>query len=484
MSETKTCFLRILTPVHIGCDEVYEPLSFVIDEKKKEIVYFDPIDFLKTLSPTERDKFVSICKKGTISSLLELLKFMYGKEAKGERVKLCSGFLEHYRENLRNGVKSEKEIQQEMNRFSIARTSFHPYTNEPYIPGSGLKGSLRTAYLNAVAKLEKVEDTGNQAIELEKRLLHYTSFEEDPFRLLKVSDFVPVKVSRKIVYAVNERKNPASKGRPPSIPQLVEVILPGSIFMGTITIEDKYIYETGIKKPLNWDSVFKSAEFYKKEWERERDELKGIGIHPEITGVDGKGVLVRLGRHSGAECVTIECYRSISIRGKRGSSISDKPTTPTTIWLASETRKNWDRKSLQPFGWACLGIADDKMVREYSSTVKEKWEKFLLTKKMSTVPDSKVDAGEEKKSNEVAKIDVTEEVWENCTVKFDAGGGGVLRATGPKGERAQLVGKEKGQAVTEGSLHKKLFERRDAISKIKVTVRKIGNAYEITKVEP
>ncbi len=37
----KIYYLQTLSPLHIGCDEVYEPMTFVINEKEGTLTYFD-----------------------------------------------------------------------------------------------------------------------------------------------------------------------------------------------------------------------------------------------------------------------------------------------------------------------------------------------------------------------------------------------------------------------------------------------------------
>ncbi|MGE0084733.1 MAG: type III-A CRISPR-associated RAMP protein Csm5 [Desulfococcaceae bacterium] len=210
--KTFSCFLKILSPVHIGCDEVYEPTGFVVDEKTRELVIFDPFAFFGEMSAEDREKFTQICRKGTVSSILEIYKFLRGKEAKGRRVPLCSDFLSHYDQTL--SLVNESDIQNELRDFRIQRTAFHPHTGLACIPGSSIKGALRTAYLNAVAKSKKHLTTTSHK-KLEEYLLDTDKaekkIESDPFRLVKVSDFMPVRnVETRIVYAVNEKKGSGS----------------------------------------------------------------------------------------------------------------------------------------------------------------------------------------------------------------------------------------------------------------------------------
>lgn len=76
-----------------------------------------------------------------------------------------------------------------------------------------------------------------------------------------------------------------------------------------------------------------------------------------------------------------------------------------------------------------------------------------------------------------------EETWDNAYVSFNAGSGGVVTATTKDGKKADLRGKEKALAAVAEPLHKKLFEKPRNIPKASVTVRTIGNHYEIIRVE-
>jgi len=68
--------LHIISPVHIGCDDVYEPTSFVIDEKKKKLIEFDPMNFIKSLSPQDKQEFNDICIEGNVSSIVKVYNFI------------------------------------------------------------------------------------------------------------------------------------------------------------------------------------------------------------------------------------------------------------------------------------------------------------------------------------------------------------------------------------------------------------------------
>jgi len=156
MNEEKIFYIRILSPVHVGCDEVYEPMGFVVDENTCTLTAFDPLEFFRHLGQQDKDRFTAICRKGSLESIMELYKFMRKQRFDGYALDVCRGFVEHYKKTLSASATDSKKIQQELNNFTIARTAFSPVTQQPYIPGSAIKGALRTAYLNHLAAGESV----------------------------------------------------------------------------------------------------------------------------------------------------------------------------------------------------------------------------------------------------------------------------------------------------------------------------------------
>lgn len=352
MKSSNNFFLRTLAPIHIGCDEVYEPTGFVVDENAQALTSFDPIDFIGSLSDKDKVLFNQICAKGTIDSLLELFKFMRGKPVSGRRVKLSKGLIEHYQALLAIKM-GDRRLQNDMNQFTISRTAFNINTKLPYIPGSSVKGALRTAYLNWLDRVKPSKERKGR--DLEKDLLE-GAFQTDPLRLLKVSDFMPVYgVKTRIVYAVNEKKKPSKQeARGPY--QILEVIEPGAIFSGTVTI-DEASPEAGIKNPLSQKYLFENAmKFYIDEKKREDTQLAAV----ELTGTQydplKDGYILRIGRHSGAECLTIEGHRKIKIMQGIGKPSATSTTGASTFWLAAEDRKPGltARSNLRPFGWVAL----------------------------------------------------------------------------------------------------------------------------------
>ncbi len=376
--ESVLCSLKILSPVHLGCDEVFEPTGFSLDEDNFQLIHFDTTLFIKGLSEQDRREYSRICKKGTPESILELYKFLRGRTAEGERVNVCNEFRDHYHQVLDLPLNDVRKILQELNDFSIGRTAFNSIDHRPYIPGSAVKGALRTAILNHLAKSndKHINTSGKYpGSKLEAALLNLRENNRDipldPFRLLKVSDFRPVgHLKTKIIYAVNKKKK-LSKFEAKGPYQMLEVVEPGSVFSGTISVEQPE-KKAGIKNPLSLEKVLNSAAlFYKQEKTREDNELKNAGLNPLSTNGDKSTLFLRLGRHSGAESITVEGYRDIRIMQAAGKAPKYEDSA-TTFWLASETRKPSTNKNLIPFGWTSLATISSDDQKQFDE-INEEW---------------------------------------------------------------------------------------------------------------
>lgn len=463
--------LHVISPVHIGCDDAYEPTGFVVDRANRKLIAFDPIEFVGGLTSEDRRKFLSICEKGTLASLVELYRFMDGRRsaAAGRCVSLSEGFLTAYDRVLK--LTGEQNIRQELNKFAIARTSYLPVDNAPYIPGSALKGALRTGWLNHQNGGKKLERPNAKS--LESDLLGGT-FAADPFRLVKVSDLLPVGQPETMIrFAVNKKKKPSKyEARGPQ--QILEVIRhdTNATFEGIITIMAP---EKGasIRNPLPVElSLFQNlSAFFQKEMDEEETMLKGInlsaGIARKLREMFGARYLkevfpVRIGRHSGAEAVTIEGGRSIKIKGQQGAR--DRwEASATTIWLAGDTPKA--PAGLQPFGWVALEVME--------TDSKALFPERVFSDRAPASP-SKI-AGELPKPS----IPTDQTVWESAILAWSPGNAMLTAASGD-GKRAEArIGSDRTLVSDEVITRLK----KGKAVKARVTLEQHGNAFKIMKVE-
>lgn len=370
--------LKVVSPIHIGCDEVYEPTGFVVDEQAKELIAFSPADFLGSLEEEDLHNFSRICRKGSVVSLLEIYKFIrqHKQHARGRRIAVSDAFVRHYDKTLKL---PPARVQQELNKFLVMRTAFQIKDSVPYLPGSAIKGALRTAVLNLRNK-EQSRRRYRSGKELNDTLAGGT-FATDPFRFVKVGDFYAEnEVRQRVVYGVNKKKQPSEKeARGPY--QIMEVVEEGSDFIGSITVRrpDK---GANISAPVTFEEISRAmVSFYDTEHEKERSTLRRIGCDTLKSKEGGASSMIRIGRHSGAECVTVEGHREIKII--QGPGVKPKKLDhATTVWLAADSDKQTTNANLRPFGWAEFSILSDKetrSTRQKRADNYKKWESQQAT---------------------------------------------------------------------------------------------------------
>jgi CRISPR-associated protein Csm5 len=481
MTQAKRHCLRILTPVHIGCDEVYEPTAFVIDREKRRLRSFDPFEFLRMLKQEDKGQFTAICKKGTLESILELYRFILKKcppDIRATEVGICEELAGHYANNLET-QRHNFNIRREFNTFVIPRTAFNPNSGLPFIPGSSVKGALRTAYLNAQQK-KKPAGRQSEGKDLEKDLLKYKSFETDPFRLVKVSDFMPIGgMKTRIVYGVNRKKKPGQfeAGGPP---QILEVVEPGCFFEGWISVNTP---ESGseIANPVTLEALLDSVKgFYTRELDRENRDLQGLGIMAVKQQGSQDCRVLRLGRHSGAECVTIEGHRKIRIMKGRGNR-PEYEKNATTLWFAADSRNPTGGQSLVPFGWAILEPLTQEVYQEIMRSLDAASTGPLSIPKETElavgVHKKEMDEGFGRKASELSKP-VQREMWHGVHLSWDPGSQTVSANT-PDGKAFT-----KERSVIPESIYDRLCGKRKTV-RADIEVEPAGGKnFKIISIEP
>ncbi len=464
MQKTMRVRLHVLSPVHIGCDDVYEPTGFVIDRQRKKLIAFDPIDFVGTLSEQDRRKFLGICEKGTMESIIEIYRFMNEHKGgiDGHAVGITDGFIDSYNRVARMSTSNSRNIQQELNKFLVSRTSYAPFDNAAYIPGSALKGALRTGWLNRLNN--RYQRQGARGSMLETELLGGT-FAEDPFRMVKVSDFLPVgNPETHICFAINKKKKP-SKYEAQGPNQILEVIQPGAVFEGVITIhspESNAKLQQKRAVPVSEEFLQQALAFFAGELTHEESLLQGIGLTSGVRTKLNTLLPVRLGRHSGAEALTIEGARNIKIMGKRGEQAKYLPNS-STIWFAADTPKA--ESGLQLFGWIALEV----VAMDSGSLYPQRTFGDRVT--VGAIPAAIAVPAPTMAAEKI--------IWESAILTWDIGKKTLKAVNGT--DRTELrIGDD--QSVVPEALRKKLFVKKDAV-KAMVTLEKQGSMLKIVTIE-
>lgn len=381
-----------LSPVHMGTGSDYEPTGYVIDEGA--LFEFDAIAALEALPAAERTKLDRILSGNPADEMLrEVQGFFFANRERlipwsRRQVRVNPSVEAFYKERVGKG--------KAQNKLEIERTAWNPVTGKPILPGSGLKGAIRTALLNEENdgnSLKKVPDlkTGRNRdeknTELQNRLFDYRAgkFELDPMRLIQLAD-APLRsyleLPTEVMFALNRKKRLVEKGgtlvqsqaEQRNLYQLLECLPPlrARAFESVLTVQDlDGVGENGKTVPrLRFDiSAIADAcnRFYHPIMEHELQLLRQRGyvdaewagaierllnrMQPAFEG--GRAFLLRAGRHSGAESVTLNGVRNIKIMKGKGEK-PDWLDSAKTLWLAGRERQ--DQRGLLPFGWLLVEI--------------------------------------------------------------------------------------------------------------------------------
>ncbi|MFZ5952055.1 MAG: RAMP superfamily CRISPR-associated protein [Candidatus Rifleibacteriota bacterium] len=363
---TKSFRIRLttLTPVHIGSGVSFDPTQFFIDENDF-LNCFNTSEFLERIDEKQRHEFSKICLDMNYVGMFRFFREKFPKEMTCRRIKVVKDIAATYRNLLATGSKGNQII----NQLELKRTCYNEFKKTAYVPGSSLKGSLKTAWMSAKAVKDGIK--GERDIrDLERKVLE-GSFSDDPFRFVKISDLFPEQqesgAKTRIVYATNHRKD-AIQGRDRSeLAVPFEVLMPGNIFTGQANLGQPPKINMRMPKQVDLLSLAASSnEHYFSKLEKEEELLKGLGCEPGLTNKikerAGENLFkttfpVRIGHHSGAEFLTLDGNRQIKIR--KGPRNSETKTESTTVWLASAVKKPVSRKELAPFGWVLIEFIEE-----------------------------------------------------------------------------------------------------------------------------
>lgn len=360
--------ISTLSPVHIGCGEDYEPTNYVIDDG---LLYaFDTTALAAMLSDKQRIALLQIVSGA--NALLGVQKFIYElrKEIPAfstHIVNTCPSLAKKYSDCI---GKEGKVI----NALAIPRVAYNPYSMNSVLLGSSIKGAIRTALLNKRNAKQTGRQDKNNNKRFEKELLG-GEFNTDPMRLFKIGDAQAVNpesiVDNKVIWDCNLNKQ-LRKDR--SVMREVISEMNSQCFQGEVGIQQftTIIDKKGVPpKPFSFsDMVIACNQFYGELFEKELNTLQALNCldqkwlsafevarpHLDQLLKLQKAMLVRVGRHSGAEGVTIEGVRHIEIR--QGKGVTSKFLDhATTLWLAGDKEKS--RQNLIPFGWLLIEIDPD-----------------------------------------------------------------------------------------------------------------------------
>lgn len=330
--------IETCVPVHIGCDEVYEPSNFLIVKKnmncpecggkikdgmclecgyespeeevsaESHLYSFTPNDLMKSLDYRAQQELLTLAKRSTDPTEINAFFKKYATKISQNATKRASvskDIIDKYEKN---------------NKLTIERTIYDKKTGQPYIPGSSIKGAITTAFLNCYQEQEA----------------------KSKLSKIKISDaFITTPVLTNIsVKKYYGRRSLSDDG----VKSDVEIIPVGSVFKGDIEIE------IGNQLSVNYHGSLLMAlnKFFKQEFENEHSYaskryLIGEGklLLNKMNQIASDSAIIRLGKYGNAECLTINGQRRI---GRYASSHANGLSL---------------YEGKLPFGWCKITLKED-----------------------------------------------------------------------------------------------------------------------------
>ncbi len=343
--ETSKIKAEILTPVHIGDGTKLEPLEYVIKDKFYRV---NLEGWLSTLSGEEAEELQRLTGRDYAQKtiLTALRRFV--------RENIDLDKYTEWSADVSDTVKRRYEERFDAPENQLPMSPFIRTGNRPFLPGSSIKGAIRTAYLNFLKKGAQSLSEKRRADLVEGELLKANdvkgkgdglrfAIDKDPFRAIKVKDIFLPESSTFFTEVINHNKKD-NRINSTSIQILSEVTysrLAGksATFELEISIDKKALshQDSGINrmhKDLTIETLLKACDnFYKDALKEERDKFLKNAIGGEeinkayqqiLDNAEG-GYLFRLGWGSGLISMTIsEDLRTEKRYGKSKHLINGK----------------------------------------------------------------------------------------------------------------------------------------------------------------
>ncbi len=223
--------LKIVSPIFIGSGNKLTPLNYII--KGNYLYKIKESAFIKYLLDDDKKRFMQIVDSDNIGNINRyyLDKFdINNKDLYFTRLSITTELSKKY-----NSIISSYDNQGLIDEFIT-----NSLTGKPYIPGSSLKGSFRTAILTKLLKQQRINPDAPKDIEM--TLLKTIndrgnpSIPDDPFKHFKIGDMF---FTQSLKVSKSENIKP---GRNSSIPEFREVLMPSeNVISGQISVHKDFM---------------------------------------------------------------------------------------------------------------------------------------------------------------------------------------------------------------------------------------------------
>jgi|GEM_PF-1519594 len=315
MSKTFDVTLRILTPVIIQSGEPFGPFEIIpLKDSESKGYLTNPDLFFQHMDASLADTFTSLLingiKRRDTKKLCDARTLLYDRNILTQDV---------IRRPITFHPRALAKIQENPG-LEVQNIATMPLNGKPYLPGSSIKGAIRTAILEKLRGTRTPQFPQHEK-EFEGVLLGALtkngkfSIKDDPFRFLKVTDFffedkktnvaigeliskkVPVYTAMTDAMCYHDFKEPV-------------------IAKGTITIMDK--------APTYFSELFTTvSHFFIEKLNKKFEHQGGEGFPPDLFAQLNNDIsqgygMIRLGHYTGTE------NKTLNVQQRIGTKITDE----------------------------------------------------------------------------------------------------------------------------------------------------------------
>jgi CRISPR-associated protein Csm5 len=318
--------IQFLSPVHVGSGHILDPYEYVTrrDDSGQWLVIFDQAAMLADLPENKRQQFLQLCDRADHVQLRRFFQIEVKSQHERWRIALDQGTFDEIQRNVNNPNR--------MGNIHLFTRDWQ--TGSPYLPGSSIKGAIRTAIVDHLLQ-QLPDETKEQLRQKYKARPDYTprgpQFEaevlghfrdgtpdlySDPFKQLAVADApLPPEAMR-----IHRVQLVGSQGRGQGAEGILmyrDVVMP---WLGTKPVV--------VQTEVRWHKRFLSEvmghkrlpreitpadicracnDFYRPRYDKEREKfpVPSGGTLSGLPDETGTGCLLRLGGHSHFECMTV-----------------------------------------------------------------------------------------------------------------------------------------------------------------------------------
>lgn len=380
MKEKYNVKIEPLTPIHIGTGEELTPLDYLVSQKVGESKFKNPMYFkfssdkiLARLVEQKNQQQLALFENLSTSANMKDLQNFFNKNFTLDDLdypcEITNGFLQKYKSNIGKDPLQNASVVNQLYRPEGLKT--------PVIPGSAIKGSIRTAVLNSI--LYNIPDVHYNELKtafsqernkkdfntkIQKKLLNnYSDAKNDPFRAVQIGDATFSAKGSQIVgelfnVSFNEQKECLEKIKM----QILAETIKGSLLGGKVTscfnilLDNPLMKTDQIKKEISIKEIqIACNEFYKTQFSNEYKKFyqncyentdKIVELEKVIDEVceSKDSFVIRLGRWSQVEFVTM----GSDFRMPKTSI--NKKTGKSKAWGTTRTLFDYNGQYL-PMGW-------------------------------------------------------------------------------------------------------------------------------------